>query len=1114
MKINRLIALILGALPAAAGFAAADSDSSLGNVMYVGDSITHGVNSASYRWALFKIFTDNGITQNEVGVNSGNYSGGVSAGTVYGGAVFANVHSAISSERAYEVAGTKNTSGRLGNSNIRDWLGLDDTYTGSYQIDTATEMPDMYFLMIGTNDLLSDNSHISTNYDSTAESLLGTYDSEAGTWSNTGSMYAIISAMLEASGEDTTIVITTIPTWLTGRSNNNYQADFETVEAYNETLKSWAAYYSETYGYNIVIAEVNTGMTDAAAGYWQGVSSMFGSDGLHPSAQGDLIIAGNIAKALGYAGRTAGQTRKAASDFGIQAAAIHAGAETTGTVTFDSGAGTYSMAPGSALVYTWDESADLSTGYTVDLTISGGIGDGSENGWLTSTDSAFTITVGDGTLTGTLSISEAYIQWGDTVLYSLDTSTDLTDSLRIAYIYGNTAQGLTSGFYVWLDDMLIGEALAGTASDYSGLAITNNTGGTVNIGSLSLDSTGSYAPATTGITYGNPAIESSIVTSSGEGAAAWPDSFDSYTEGISTGTNIRTQIDSSTGSGGTIGGVISSGNAANGVQVNKSSYTGDIYITMTGTTTSDSSKWNALHTYNGAASTLTGSVSLRFDSAYTSTSAWGTMFGAVGSATYAVSVEGSVYMEFSSQSYTNTGGTFNGVTASVAGAYCAAISGSVTLVFNAGSFSQGIYGGSINNASSSVGSTAVYLNAGYFCGDIYAGGSTGTITGDTALSITGNDVYTNGVTTISSGGTGGTIQGNTTLTLSNLTADGAFAAYTGALSGTAGATVSGTKTLVIDNVQLPSFGASLENFDTIVITGENTDIGLTSLGGAGAVQVQAGNLTLSSGTYSAAIDVISGSFTVAGTAEVTLAGVTDNNLGGTFIVSGGTLDANGVLMSNAVEVTSGTLKNMTSGALSIMAEDTVTLSEVTVSSMKTLSTLNAVQVTGISAATSVQDCSLALAESTQAGAGYASIVMNEGGSIHVTGTLTLNLDAELTARIIADLTGSNGEEADAAPQAVSLALTDAGETADTETATLTGTLLVAAGTLTMAEGAVITVNLDETAGSGWLVTATGITQEDGCTYITYTLTALPEPSSAALGLLACAALAARRRRKN
>ncbi|MCD7798030.1 MAG: SGNH/GDSL hydrolase family protein [Akkermansiaceae bacterium] len=1007
MKINRLIALILGALPAAAGFAAADSDSSLGNVMYVGDSITHGVNSASYRWALFKIFTDNGITQNEVGVNSGNYSGGVSAGTVYGGAVFANVHSAISSERAYEVAGTKNTSGRLGNSNIRDWLGLDDTYTGSYQIDTATEMPDMYFLMIGTNDLLSDNSHISTNYDSTAESLLGTYDSEAGTWSNTGSMYAIISAMLEASGEDTTIVITTIPTWLTGRSNNNYQADFETVEAYNETLKSWAAYYSETYGYNIVIAEVNTGMTDAAAGYWQGVSSMFGSDGLHPSAQGDLIIAGNIAKALGYAGRTAGQTRKAASDFGIQAAAIHAGAETTGTVTFDSGAGTFSMETGSALVYTWDENVDLSTGYTVDLTISGGIGDGSENGWLTSTDSAFTITVGDGTLTGTLSISEAYIQWGDTVLYSLDTSTDLTDSLRIAYIYGNTAQGLTSGFYVWLDDMLIGEALAGTASDYSGLAITNNTGGTVNIGSLSLDSTGSYAPATTGITYGNPAIESSIVTSSGEGAAAWPDSFDSYTEGISTGTNIRTQIDSSTGSGGTIGGVISSGNAANGVQVNKSSYTGDIYITMTGTTTSDSSKWNALHTYNGAASTLTGSVSLRFDSAYTSTSAWGTMFGAVGSATYAVSVEGSVYMEFSSQSYTNTGGTFNGVTASVAGAYCAAISGSVTLVFNAGSFSQGIYGGSINNASSSVGSTAVYLNAGYFCGDIYAGGSTGTITGDTALSITGNDVYTNGVATISSGGTGGTIHGNTTLTLSNLTADGAFAAYTGALSGTAGAAVSGTKTLVIDNVQLPSFGASLENFDTIVITGENTDIGLTSLGGAGAVQV-----------------------------------------------------------------------------------------------------------TGISAATSVQDCSLVLAESTQAGAGYASIVMNEGGSIHVTGTLTLNLDAELTARIIADLTGANGEEADAAPQAVSLALTDAGETADTETATLTGTLLVASGTLTMAEGAVITVNLDETAGSGWLVTATGITQEDGCTYITYTLTALPEPSSAALGLLACAVLAARRRRKN
>lgn len=62
------------------------SDGSLGNVMYVGDSITHGVNSGSYRWALHKIFADNGISYSTAGINTGNYSGGVAAGISYAAA--------------------------------------------------------------------------------------------------------------------------------------------------------------------------------------------------------------------------------------------------------------------------------------------------------------------------------------------------------------------------------------------------------------------------------------------------------------------------------------------------------------------------------------------------------------------------------------------------------------------------------------------------------------------------------------------------------------------------------------------------------------------------------------------------------------------------------------------------------------------------------------------------------------------------------------------------------------------------------------------------------------------------------------------------------------------
>ena len=57
------------------------SDGNLGNVMYIGDSITHGVNSGSWRWAMHKIFTDNGVSYTEKGIMTGNFSGGVAAGT-------------------------------------------------------------------------------------------------------------------------------------------------------------------------------------------------------------------------------------------------------------------------------------------------------------------------------------------------------------------------------------------------------------------------------------------------------------------------------------------------------------------------------------------------------------------------------------------------------------------------------------------------------------------------------------------------------------------------------------------------------------------------------------------------------------------------------------------------------------------------------------------------------------------------------------------------------------------------------------------------------------------------------------------------------------------------
>ncbi len=114
------LATCVPALGAASG--AAVSDTNLGNVMYVGDSITHGVNSASYRWALHKIFADNGIRYDGVGYRTGNLSGGVATGTTYGGVSFSNAHSSQASARAYEIAGTQ-AGGRFDYTNIQNWLG-------------------------------------------------------------------------------------------------------------------------------------------------------------------------------------------------------------------------------------------------------------------------------------------------------------------------------------------------------------------------------------------------------------------------------------------------------------------------------------------------------------------------------------------------------------------------------------------------------------------------------------------------------------------------------------------------------------------------------------------------------------------------------------------------------------------------------------------------------------------------------------------------------------------------------------------------------------------------------------------------------------------------------
>ena len=101
-------------------------------------------------------------------------------------------------------------------------------------------------------------------------------------------------------------------------------------------------------------------------------------------------------------------------------------------------------------------------------------------------------------MAGELQLKEAYILWNDKVLYSLDTSSGLPGSLRIAYVQGEPERGLKSGFYVWLGDQLIGEGLPSVGSA-NGVSIFNGMGTPVTLSGIFMDSTGAYAPVSDGV---------------------------------------------------------------------------------------------------------------------------------------------------------------------------------------------------------------------------------------------------------------------------------------------------------------------------------------------------------------------------------------------------------------------------------------------------------------------------------------------------------------------------------------------------------------------------------------------------------------------------------------
>ena len=836
---------------------------SLGNLMYIGDSITHGINSSTHRWELHKIFADNGISYDACGINTGNSQGKdeISTGTVYGGSAFENVHSAQSSGRAWEISGEAAGS-RYGGSNIKNWLGLSEqmangeTYTG--ETFTGDKAPDTYVMMIGTNDLLSDQGDAAYE-GSTTEGAKQIEELMT-------SVKSILASIQEAT-PDATLILTTIPCWSDVQANVNAAETHQVVADYNTQLIAWG----ETAGVNVKVVDINQGLIDVTSGVsMTGVTSLFNppNDAVHPSTQGSRIIAANIAKAYGLAGRTAGQLRMGAKQLAVNfyagtdavnfsADALKTHGFTTQNVTIASAS--LGMSQGSTLSYNWAADNNLNKGYTLDFGLT--LGDGATGGW-SSTDE-LSITLGNGTTASDLNITESYIKWGDTILYSIDMSSNI-DDLRLSYIVGDASNGLESGYYLWLDDMLIGEALDGIVSTVDGLLMEYNGTGDLTLTELAVDGTQSYAPTTDGLTNadGGFIAEQPQPVVRGLGSIDWVDSTNFTATSALTVLNNNLRV--STGFEGGVGtslDIITTGLsiAGNKIYANSGDYTGDIRLDIQGGVIADTGGgWYAAHT----GGTLTGNVVMRFSDEAKGGNTKVSVFGVLNNL-----VKGNVYLEFSAAGLALQ--SFTGANASsVMAVYDGTIEGDFTAVFNAGSFANYIAGGAYLAAGKVDGSASIYINGGNFAANIYGGNISGSITGNSSVSVTGGTIadsiyggnyggsltgnssvtilgttakFTGANAVIAAGSQAGTQGGSATLTLKDI-ADNentqSIDKFTGTLSGGQAA---GEKSLIFDNVTLTAaLAAKIVNFDKISLI-NTSSLTLSSLGGAKSLSIAAGS---------------------------------------------------------------------------------------------------------------------------------------------------------------------------------------------------------------------------------------------------------------------------------
>ncbi len=749
---------------------------SIGRVTFMGDSITHGVNDQSYRWQMFKILTDNGIENEIVGPREGYYNAPghtEDAGSSYGGEEFANVHLAQASGRTHNIisGSTSHSANGVSYSSGVNYGGHSTSSTAE-NYDSNT-----WFCMMGTNDLLSDtpNSGPTTaQYVTQMQKVLGgtvTYDAENDKYNWTASEYwgTMSTIVDDVYNDGDTFYMLSITPWGSHGNHNNDMDHYAGAE-YNRLLEEWTKAYSSQTGKNVIYVDVNRGMIDQTASKrYMGHDAFFNSssDRLHPNDQGSIIMAGNLARAMGIGGRTAGLERQGTSGWN---------GATIGTVAD----GTSQLVAENAFT--------MADGYTIDFSAT--FGNGAADGWLAA-DNALSISLGDGTNSGTLNLSEGYIMWGSDVLFCWDNST-LSDegNLRIAWHNGNTADNVLSGYYVWLDDMLIGQGLSATEGTGLNGILISASGADGSITGLTWADK-AYAPTTLGMS----SAENAYYTTQNEAPVkglvsntAYLTSGKDFSGASEVALETSTQIVTSAESPKTV--QLTSATGWTGMTVLQNS--GEVNVQLTG---------NVNNTIFGAMNSATG-ARLTLELVDGSTIGNGTYSGQT--AAIAGSYGGGDAESF--HVYLN-GGTVGGDV--VGGAiHGDGVIGDAKLVFNGAAVNGNVIGGS-KVSGGVVDNASIIVTGGKITGNINAGGDAGTI-GNTSVLITGGEItgdITKGSATRKAGATASvTVEGNSASIGGNITADkvtlrgvtasdneNGFDKYDGTIT---------TSTLTLDNVQV------------------------------------------------------------------------------------------------------------------------------------------------------------------------------------------------------------------------------------------------------------------------------------------------------------------------